>query len=297
MTQGPYAGIVTRLFPGAELESMERLTGGVSADVHRLDLVLADGTATRVILRAHGASHCGHSAELEFRLLRALYRRGVPVPEPLLVDASGLLLADPFLVMAFVEGSSQVPAAQENHYLDAMADLLRKIHELPTDDLPTLPARNDPLPEVFDFLPQDPEWNDLREHLRALGDTASAESPTLLHGDFWPENLLWQDGAVTAVLDWEDAALGDPLSDVACCRVELRYRFGKVGMERFTQAYAGNREIDLQRLALWQVYVAAAAQRFMGEWGLAPERVARMRAEALASIREAGATLLGQAAS
>jgi hypothetical protein len=31
----------------------------------------------------------------------------------------------------------------------------------------------------------------------------------------------------------------------------------------------------------------------MGKWGLAPAREAHMRAEALASIREAGAVLMG----
>ncbi|MGI9333620.1 MAG: phosphotransferase family protein [Gammaproteobacteria bacterium] len=296
MNHGPYAGIVTRLFPGAELEAMVRLTGGVSADVHRLDLNLVDGRTTSLVLRAHGASHSGHSTELEYQLLQALYRGGVPVPEPLLVDVSGSLLADPFLVMAFVEGTSAVPAAQECQYIDAMADVLAKIHALPTADLPTLPARNDPLPEVFDYLPDGHEWDDLRAHLRSLADTAYVGSPMLLHGDFWPENLLWHNGAVAAILDWEDAALGDPLSDVACCRVELRYKFGKASMQHFTQAYARHRVVDRERLALWQVYVAAAAQRFMGEWGLAPALEAHMRTEALASIREAGTALMGQTA-
>lgn len=296
MSHDAYAGVVTRLFPSAELKAKVRLTGGVSADVHRLDLNLVDGRTTSLILRAHGASHSGHSAKLEYQLLQALHREGVPVPEPLLVDVSGSLLPDPFLVLAFVEGTSAIPAAKKGQYIDVMADVLAKIHGLPTADLPTLPARIDPLPEVFDYLPEGPEWEDLRTHLRSLADTAYVDSPKLLHGDFWPENLLWQHGAVVAILDWEDAALGDPLSDVACSRVELRYKFGKAGMQRFIQAYARHAVVDRERLALWQVYVAAAAQRFMGEWGLAPALEAHMRTEALASIREAGAALMGQTA-
>jgi aminoglycoside phosphotransferase (APT) family kinase protein len=121
-------------------------------------------------------------------------------------------------------------------------------------------------------------------------------SPKLLHGDFWPENLLWQQGAVAAVVDWEDAALGDPLSDVAASRVELRYKFGKGSMRRFTEAYAKHHKVDRARLALWQVYVAAAAQRYMGGWGLDPALEAHMRAEALVSIREAGDELMGNTA-
>jgi aminoglycoside phosphotransferase (APT) family kinase protein len=295
MIDSRYAGVATRLFPGAELEVIERLTGGVSADVYRLDLKLVDGRTHSLVLRAHGRSHSGHSAELEYQLLQALYQRGVPVPEPLLVDVSGNILPDPFLVMSFVQGSTAVPLELEHHCIDLMADELSKIHELPTTDLPALPVRNDPLPEVFDFLPEGDEWQELRAHLHTLADTAYVGSLKLLHGDFWPENLLWQNDAVVAILDWEDAAVGDPLSDVACCRVELRYKFGRVSMQQFTQAYARHREVDAARLALWQVYVAAAAQRFMGEWGLPEAREAHMRQEALASIREAGSVLMGRA--
>ena len=292
MSHEPYAGVATRLFPGAEIEAVVRLTGGVSADVHRLDLALVDGRRIRLVLRAHGDSHSGHPAELEYRLLQALHRGGLPVPEPLLVDTSGGLLGDPFLVTGFIEGTSDVPAARAGQYIEGMADLLAKVHAFPTADLPTLPVRNDPLPEVFEYLPEGNEWENLRAHLRSLRDTAYLESPKLLHGDFWPENLLWQDGAVTALLDWEDSAIGDPLSDVAVSRVELRYKFGQVGMQRFTQAYARHRRVDDERLALWQVYVAAAAQRFMGDWRLAAQLEAHMRTEALASLREAGAVLM-----
>jgi aminoglycoside phosphotransferase (APT) family kinase protein len=36
---------------------------------------------------------------------------------------------------------------------------------------------------------------------------------SLLHGDYWPDNTLWRDGRLVCVIDWEDAALGDPLAD------------------------------------------------------------------------------------
>lgn len=292
MSHEPYAEIASTVFRGAKLRTMVRLAGGVSADVYRLDLDLSDGGATSLVLRVHGASHSGLSAEVEYLLLQALHRGGVPVPKPLLVDVSGSVLADPFLVMSFVDGTSAVPAAQENRHIDVMADVLAEIHALPTAGLPALPARNDPLPEVLDYLPDSAEWEDLRAHLRSLTDTGYVESPKLLHGDFWPENLLWKNGNVEAILDWEDAALGDPLSDVACCRLELRYKFGLAAMQRFTEAYARRRIVDGERLALWEVYVAAAAQRFMGQWGLPQTLETHMRTEALATMREAGAALM-----
>ena len=55
-----------------------------------------------------------------------------------------------------------------------------------------------------------------------------------MHGDFWPENVVWNGAAIAGIIDWEDAAVGDPLSDVATARVELRYKFGAPSMQRFT---------------------------------------------------------------
>lgn len=293
MKPDPYADVIAHLLPGARLTAVNRLTGGVSADVFRLDAATADGGAASLVLRAHGRSHAGHAAELEFQLQRALHRGGIPVPEPLLVDVSGELLPDPYLIMTFIDATSEVPGGRTAAYLARMAALLASIHDMPLDGLPALPARNDPLPEVFDFLPEGARWDALRSHLRGCEDSAYTGPPRLLHGDFWPENVLWRQDAVVAVLDWEDAAFGDPLSDVACARLELRYRFGRDGMQRFTDAYAAHRPLDGPRLALWQIYVAAAAQKYMGKWGLDPDREAHMRREALASIAEAGAELMG----
>ncbi len=287
--------VVEHLFPGAVLNGSQRLEGGVSADVYRLDVELTVGREKQVVLRAHGASHSGHPAQLEYTLLRALHQAGLPVAEPLLVDTSGKILEDPFLIITFVEGSTAIPPGEEHHYIRNMADLLASIHATATDNLPALPARLDPLPELFEFLPSGKEWAPLELLLQRLHNehtTDYRDTPRLLHGDFWPENVLWQDAEVGAILDWEDAALGDPLSDVAAAGLELRYLFGPSATQGFTAAYARHQAVDPLRLGLWQVYVAAAAQKYMGEWGLPAAREHHMRTEALASIREAGEQLM-----
>ncbi len=155
--------------------------------------------------------------------------------------------------------------------------------------LPVLPRRDDPIPDVFDYLPKDPAFEALRQKLSRLGDTGHKGAPALLHGDFWPGNLLWRGPDLVGVLDWEDAAVGDPLSDVACTALELRYVVGPEGAERFLCAYDSLRPIPRARLALWRIYVAAAAQHSIAAWGLAPAREAHMRATALAVIEDAAA--------
>ena len=45
-------------------------------------------------------------------------------------------------------------------------------------------------------------------------------------------------GRLVGVIDWEDAALGDPLADLANSRLEILWAFGDEAMERFTREYA-----------------------------------------------------------
>lgn len=284
--------IVARNFPGAKLSATERLTGGVSADVYRLDLFLPDGSESRVVLRCHGRAHSGHSAELEFQLLKSLFDSGLPVPEPLCVDADCEVFGHPYLLIVFVDGSSVVAKSEADTYIDTMAETLAMVHRTATDTLPALPLRLDPLPASRDFLPVDSDWHELRDYLSQLENTAFDGTPTLLHGDFWPANLIWTETRIASILDWEDAAVGDPLSDVACTCLELRYIYGEKGMLRFKNAYAKHRQVKPNRIALWLVYVAAAAQHFMGNWGLEPSRERHMRKTATKTIEEAAAFML-----
>lgn len=288
-----FAAIAGRLGPDTVLEDVERLRGGVSAEVYALTLRDPDARRRRVVLRQQGI-HDGQAERVatHHALLTALHQAGLPVPEPLLLDTSSAVLPAPYLVMAFVPGTTEIAADRVPDSLDVMADLLLRIHALPRHTLPPLPPRLDPLPEALDYLPDESRWQDLRRHLQGCADSAYRGEPVLLHGDFWPGNLLWQDDRVTAVIDWEDAALGDPLSDLASSRLELTWKFGPEAAARFTHCYTAHRPVEERRLRLWDVYVAAAAWRFMGEWGLAPALETYMRDGAEWFIDQAGAALL-----
>ena len=285
------AALVARLSEHAKYLSLDPLVGGVSANTYLLRAVAASGQEQCWVLREHGTNHSGHPATLEFALLKALHRAGLQVPEPLLCDVSLTISAYPLIVMTFVRGSSLIPLNMQQAYIDRMARQLWQIHRQPLEDLPALPQRLDPLPEAFDYLPREPQWRELRQRMRGLGDTAYVGASRLLHGDFWPQNLIWRQGEIVSVLDWEDAAVGDPHADVAAASVELRYLFGATGAQRFVSAYAELNFVDPFRLALWQVYVAAAAQHFMGQWGLEPARESHMRSGALAAIEAAAKVL------
>jgi aminoglycoside phosphotransferase (APT) family kinase protein len=52
------------------------------------------------------------------------------------------------------------------------------------------------------------------EFVRHL-DGMRPEQARLVHGDFWHDNILTQDGQLTGVVDWEAAAVADPAVDLA----------------------------------------------------------------------------------
>ena len=163
--ENPYSRISTKLFPHASVQNLVRLTGGVSADVFRADLALVDGSNKSVVFRVHGPTYSGHSADVEFSLLHALIRNGIPVPRPLFADNSGLFMTEAFVVTEFVDGTSVIPAASIIQYINIMADMLARVHSVCTTDLPVLPMRVNPLPEVLSYLPNTQEWQELRSFL------------------------------------------------------------------------------------------------------------------------------------
>lgn len=263
------ARIAARL--GGRLLRHEPLTGGVSASVTALHLDLPEGARTVVARQHDGHDHKGQSdgvLAMEYALMEALHARGWPVPEPLLLDTAGV----PCMAMAFVEGTAEV--APTDAVLGKMASFLRDLHALPLGGLPDLPRRTDPTPELPDYLP--PGYADLPGILAARGPLTPPRL-SLLHGDFWPGNILWQDGEIAAVIDWEDAAIGDPLCDLAGARVELLWWSGEEAMEAFTAHYLAGRPVEVARLALWELFVAAAGLTFLHHWGLPADVEADMR--------------------
>jgi aminoglycoside phosphotransferase (APT) family kinase protein len=100
-------------------------------------------------------------------------------------------------------------------------------------------------------------------------------SGVLLHGDFWPGNTLWRGSRVVAVLDWEDATLGDPLADVGNARLELLWSHGDDAKEEFTRAYG---DVDRAELAHWDLQADARLTPLLGTFGLEGSVVAEMLA-------------------
>jgi aminoglycoside phosphotransferase (APT) family kinase protein len=286
-----YTRITQRIDPRAVLARRWPLRGGVSAHVEALELALPDGGLRRVVVRRHGAAPWKPLAHdvtlLEFQLLGALGEAGLAVPTPIFVDPKPELLGSAFFVMEYVDGHPDLDPSALPSALEQMADYLSRVHQLRPDV--ALPPREDPIEGALSFLEAD---DPVCDALRTLRANAPPQTPVLCHGDYWPGNVLWKDGRLKAVIDWEDAATGDPVSDLAGCRLELLWKYGSSAAEDFTAHYLSRAELDTARLPVWELYAASAAAASMSDWGLPPEREADMRHKAQTVIAAARAALL-----
>jgi aminoglycoside phosphotransferase (APT) family kinase protein len=108
----------------------------------------------------------------------------------------------------------------------------------------------------------------IRDALEAAWPFPQRNTSVLLHGDFWPGNILWKDGQLVAIIDWEDAALGDPLADLANTRLEILWAFGIDAMQSFTHHYQSMTSIDFSNLPYWDLCAALRPVSQIATWGL-----------------------------
>ncbi len=260
-----------------------------------------DGIRDTAILRLHGDANLAfdpESAAHEHRLLEHLAVHGIPAPPPRLLDTSRALLPVDYLVLGWLDGDVDVAPADRSAAALAMADMLARVHEVPvTPSLGFLPAGGDahdllagavPVGHPVTLAPP------LVAGLARLRARFPAPPPVLLHGDFWPGNMLWRDGALVAALDWEDAMTGDPLFDVAVARLDIAIVWGEPAMDAFTRRYLAATGRDGGALPLWDLVAARRAPVDYAEW--AQDWSDHGRPDKTAATMEAGRRAVATAA-
>jgi aminoglycoside phosphotransferase (APT) family kinase protein len=205
-----------------------------------LNLVVAvETTAGRyVVRRPRKLRHVGYflDIEREHALMAALQETAVPAPDPVHFCDDESVLGRPFVVLDHLAGAVvplgerlpdrfQTPSARRE-LAEGLVDTLAEVHTAPVDPFRDACSERTPAEQVALATDRLSAATDVTEHdvptLRKVGDWLRANAPsgsaaTLVHGDFRPGNVLFtgeRSPAVSGVLDWETAALGDPLTDL-----------------------------------------------------------------------------------
>jgi aminoglycoside phosphotransferase (APT) family kinase protein len=267
-----------------DVSALRSLPGGASS------LTYAGRRADRrvvVKVAPPGVAPIAHRDVLrQARIIRALGRTPVPVPEVLYEDDGD----PPLFVMSFLDGISSEPlfdnldagsepvvAERFRNAAKAMAYL--HLVEPSGVGMSAEPAMR-PLDEVDRWCRTletvdaalAPGWRDVADALRTGAPPALA--PAIVHGDFRLGNLLADGSRITAVIDWEIWSIGDPRVDAGWFLINCdprtyqrpsRYSTAAPPLEELATIYAENLGHEVPQLD-W--FCALACFKSTATWSL-----------------------------
>jgi len=264
------------LAPDGQVLRVRPLRGGISSSVHAVQLEDAGSGRRTVVVRRYGEHWLPSkpsASEREFKLLEILARAAFPSPRPLMVDAEGGPFGTPTIVMTRIPGRPLLAPRDLSGYLRQIARTLAELHQLPTHELGFLRDQRDRVTRVLSKRPETDDALQLDVWTAAVAEWSRIseidERRVLVHGDYWPGNLLWVRGRLVGVVDWEQPRLGERVKDVATCRGDLWVLCGQPAADEFLREYERAAGIDVRDLRFWELLISIEAVRDMPEWAVA----------------------------
>jgi homoserine kinase type II len=213
-------------------------------------------------------------AARELRLLEELSRAGVPTTLPVTRVGGGLSFYEgkPVAVYPWIEGDvlcqKRVTATHCAHVGRALAGL-----HLASAGLGALPLGRFGVPDVVARLdlieaagePFAPASSAIRARLESYRRKRASDLPMgIVHGDLFRDNVLWRDGAIAALIDFESASEGTFVFDVMVTLQAWCYgdAFEPSLVRAFLGGYHGVRPLSAHELDSFVVEGAIAALRF-----------------------------------
>ena len=254
------------------------LSGGAIQQNWQIHVQISNGPhagAHRWVLRTDAAATVAASLprEREFAIIKFAHSQGLGAPQALFLCNDTAVIGKPFFVMEKLPGVAaghkvvrlkfdRIALAHE------LAQTAARIHAIrpPLSELPFLKtclARDviaacrtylDTLDEPHPVLEWGLRWCERR--------APTHEETTFVHRDFRTGNYLLHEGKFAGLLDWEFAALGNPLEDIGwicakcwCFRHEHHIVGGVADLDDFIPAYeaASGRKVPPDALRYWQV--------------------------------------------
>lgn len=225
-----------------------------------------------------------HDMAREYRAISALIQTPVPVATPVAYCADAEILGAPFYLTSFVDGAvldrpdvvGRLDRATAREVCAQLIDTLVVLHRVD----PTLVGLGDfGRPEGYlqrQLRRWQGQWDASATQPRAEADLVlsnlteklpAQSAAGIVHGDYRLTNVIYRKdfGGIAAVVDWEMATLGDPLTDVGLLAVyhalslegdflppRLSIEAGFLTVDEMVARYAGQTDRDVSDLA-WYI--------------------------------------------
>ncbi|MEE4380355.1 MAG: phosphotransferase [Pseudomonadales bacterium] len=229
-----------------DAESLEstRLAGGTAGACWRLSGRGRDGRSVRAVLKTAEADDDGAAlVAREARVLSALAPLALPVPAALAWDATGAAAGRPALLLGCMPGRLLAGVRELRSAIPAMAATLAQCQR----EARAVVAGTRFHPWHAGAAVVEPSWSgrgDLwRRAAALLGRFPPPRADAFIHRDPHPANFLFEDGRVTALLDWPHAGRGPAGMDAARMGVNLACLLDPAAAIAFREAFEARRGI------------------------------------------------------
>jgi aminoglycoside phosphotransferase (APT) family kinase protein len=221
---------------GARVIGSQRLTGGLTSNVHGLQ-VRRNGDRDEYVLRwwpsqSEWEQWIARAVPMEAAVLTKLEGSNIPAPRVIGWSTEGP--DGPALLMTRLPGSVHLMPSDREGWLRQIAQMLARIHALALDGKPfeswldrdrLSPPSDSSRPDVW------------RKAIALVADEPAATHTCFLHRDYQHFNMLWSGDRLTGVVDWGEACIGPPGVDVGHCRLNLAILFSAEVADRFLALY------------------------------------------------------------
>ncbi len=282
---------ITEQLRGAEgvtLEQLRPLAGGASREAWIFDVRWRQGGTAHfeecILMREPHSSvlvsdesptvinGTRRTVATEIGVIRAAAAAGMPVPHVLWTDNEGVWLERPFSISRRLPGTADtaplVGTALGAKVLDQFVEILGRLHALDPQahgfgvlGKPT--AESAAMDQVLQFernfhaqrLEPFPATTYLIRWLKKHQPVASRVS--VVHGDYRLGNFLYDERGIVAILDWEQAHIGDPLEEIAFMYWSVWALTPMCPIDEFVKRYeaATGTVVDRASLAYYRVFI------------------------------------------
>jgi aminoglycoside phosphotransferase (APT) family kinase protein len=243
---------------GLQVRNLVSITAGWESEMYAFDVeygAAEDRRHEALILRLYPGDDAHAKSAHEFQSMRQLRKAGYPVPQVHVLERANSPFGKPFVIRERIEGQVMGPllsspcGGKQPELLRLFCELFVQLHRLDwqpfVEHVPSDETRgpyvfvdrylrrvHDALAQfsLLGFLP-------IVDWLAKRRDEVPCRQPSLVHGDFHPNNILLRDDGSAVVIDWTGFHVSDARFDLAWTLLLVRTHGSMAWRDHILQEY------------------------------------------------------------
>ncbi|MBY8997107.1 MAG: phosphotransferase [Candidatus Thorarchaeota archaeon] len=285
-----------------QIHNLRNITTGWETEILSFNLEWAENgerELQRLVARIYPGKNAAIKAQREATTMKRLLELGYPVPVVQIVETEKSHLGQPFMIMDRIDGGTLDDKLHENEdkWMKEFSILFVNLHRLDWKKMQGTTGyspNDDPyyyIKTILSGYEKDLEHSQKHElypiisWLQKRIDDVPCKSPSIVHGDFHPFNILVDENDKAFVIDWGASKITDFRSDLAWTLL-LHYAYStQENRDATLRNYETTLGQDVEQIEYFEVLatlrrlydVTSSFDKGAGELGMRPEALELMR--------------------